>query len=190
MAGLEYGTSDSPHPPTPPIVSHPTRRPATSNIPTNGVTSEKVSQPPPTLAIRGEACGVGNGVGTDNPATGTPAQRPRIAGGGGGSAEWALSDCLGEVVSLCRTHEVLISVCMKRRGQISGEEDRSQREAAGRGVEEVEGPAHWFPLATHTRGGCAGLSRNVGSKGPVFASASTQSTPNPRPVLSHGVAGA
>lgn len=51
----------------------------------------------------------------------------------GGPRRWALSDCLGEVISLCRTHEVLISVCMKKRGQISGEEDRSQRKAEGRG---------------------------------------------------------
>lgn len=72
---------------------------------------------------------MGNGVRTDNPATGTPAQHLRIIGG---ARRWALSDCLGQVISLCRTHEVLISVCMKKRGQISGEEDRSQRKAEGR----------------------------------------------------------
>lgn len=70
----------------------------------------------------------------------------------GGPRRWALSDCLGQVISLCRTHEVLISVCMKKRGQISGEEDRSQREAEGRG-----GLTHWFPLFPLHMGECAGF---------------------------------
>lgn len=42
---------------------------------------------PPTLAITGEACEVGNGVRADNPATGTPAQHLRIIGGGAGAQE-------------------------------------------------------------------------------------------------------
>lgn len=71
----------------------------------------------------------------------------------GGPRRWALSDCLGEVISLCRTHEVLISVCMKRRGQISGKEDRSQRKAEGRGG----GLTHWFPLFPLHTGECAGF---------------------------------
>lgn len=37
-------------------------------------------------------------------------------------------------MSLHRTHKVLINVCIEREGQISGEEDRCQRE-----VEKQEG---------------------------------------------------
>lgn len=91
FAGLECGTPDSP---TPTACSHPTHRPATSNVAQDGVTLSKLERrhtkflnspappPIPTLAITGEACGVGSGVRTDNPATGTPAQRRRITGGG------------------------------------------------------------------------------------------------------------
>lgn len=71
----------------------------------------------------------------------------------GGPRRWALSDCLGQVISLCRTHEVLISVCMKKRGQISGEEDRSQRKAEG----QRRGLTHWFPLFPLHTGECAGF---------------------------------
>lgn len=54
----------------------------------------------------------------------------------GGCRRWArrvhvLSGCLREVISLHRTHEVLISVCIKQGGQISGEENRCQREVGG-----------------------------------------------------------
>lgn len=75
---------------------------------------------PPHLAIavaRGsgkEACEVGSGVGIDNPATKTPAQRLRIRRlqeAGGGSGEFmSCQVASGRSFRCTRTHEVLISV--------------------------------------------------------------------------------
>lgn len=82
-----------------------------------------------------------------------PLHSADVSLGGGGRRRWALSDCHGEVVPLCRTHEVLISVCMKKRGQISG----SQREAGGRGGRR--GGTGWFPPVptVYAHRGCAGF---------------------------------
>lgn len=62
-------------------------------------------------AITGEACEVGNGVGQDNPGCWDPTYH---AGGGQEVVLRirALSGCLGEFISLRRTHEVLISGCI------------------------------------------------------------------------------
>lgn len=55
------------------------------------------------------------GVAIDNPAARTPAQRLRIRGAaGGGPGEFmSCQVAFGEVISLRRTHKVLISVCIE-----------------------------------------------------------------------------
>lgn len=107
-----------------------------------------VSQPP-TLAVTGEACELGNGVRTDNPATGTPAQHLRIAGGAreaglvrlprGG--HFAVQDTWS--ADLCLHDEERSD---KWRGRPKSE---GSRRAEGRPT-----GSHWFPLSTLT-GGCA-----------------------------------